>query len=36
MARGFGAEGRRIVEDRFRLERMLADRERLFEELLCS
>jgi glycosyltransferase involved in cell wall biosynthesis len=34
-ARRLGAAGRRVVEDRFRLEGMCEKRERLFDELLC-
>ena len=35
-ARAFGAAARRVVEERFRLEGMIAKRERVFEELLCG
>jgi glycosyltransferase involved in cell wall biosynthesis len=35
-ARAFGEAGRRVVEQRYRLEGMCERRERLFDELLCG
>jgi glycosyltransferase involved in cell wall biosynthesis len=35
-ARAFGEEGRRIVEQKFPLDRMCSERERLFSDLLCG
>jgi glycosyltransferase involved in cell wall biosynthesis len=35
-AKTFGAAGRRVVEERFRLEGMIEERESLFAELLCQ
>lgn len=35
-AKAFGAAGRRVVEERFRLEGMIEKRESLFAELLCE